>query len=1288
MLMLTCMFFASSNVFASSFDEKNTTKTNKYLNPDYVEYMELSDEDKSKYKAIPEEYIVDYVPINNKTLDIPKANTFYDKIASSTYPSTYDLRSQNVITPLKNQGQLGLCWAFAAVSSIETNLIKLGVVNYNSPAIFAERQLDYISAKPLDNDTFIGENDVKVISEGVNPYTIDRQLGSGGNFSFASLYFSSGITPVQSSGVWSSYFTNSPTMTLNQVIDNKKVNYYVTDYVNFPFVNMLSATTSAKDSWREQIKNHITNYGSVSVITMAPNYMLGSNMNYDNSGSCSIYDSNNGTFLINDNDNCGIGGSYGLHAMSIIGWDDAYTISYCDRGNNSVTSLSKSSCESSGYRYITVNGAWILKNSWGTETSYPYLAYDSYVYSANGVVATMAKDWTNNYDEIDDYESTFASGASIVTYHKSSIIPEVLKRIEFKHSTQNKTYNVYVSPTNNGTYSLIGSGTTTLPGMVSVAVDESIVLSSDSFAIKVVLQDGTEVEGIYAFTSDSTAQVGYFSDSNIEVLNDEQNYYYEINTVSRNIDTGAILSYETYNSSNERVPSVFPTALAYVVNDSAYTVIDIPQYVPVDTYTIKTLYNGTVIETNTVKIGIGISGDGSVSSPYMVSTIDDLASINSSDFYLTKNYKLNNSIDMKTSLASGGDYYNGGKGWIPIGSETNPFKGIFDGNGYIISNMKIGSYYATYQGLFGFIENSTIKNLGMISTQLFAGNYSASIVGSATDSTIDQVYVFGEIQSNGTVSGLVGYMSGSTLSNAFYNGSITGLNINSNNLINKVRYNSLIDDSYYVGSFCNKTSIDGGCISSLTSGMAYINNFSITFTEKNVQELKTLSTYTMFDFSSIWEFKNTGAFPTLRNAPYYYISSISAEDVIVFKNQTKAINETIIPSNPTQSYINYSSNNSSIADASDSGVVTGYEYGETSLTILTLDGSHVETTINVKVTDEYTVSFYDEDGTKISDSKVLRGETAVFNGTTPTKQSVGDTGYVFDKWVTTEGGTIEADLSEVMENMSVYARFKEASTLTVTFNNYDGTTLKTEYVSPGCDATPPETPSKIGYSFDRWDNSYENITEDVTLTAIFQINQYTISFNTNGGSLVNNITQNYDSIVSAPTNPTKQYYSFGGWYSDSNLQTLYTFSKMSASNITLYAKWTSNEFHISFPNYSVYDNKVQVPSQININTFISNTVLDKGTITSTCTGYLGTNCIVTVTNNDFVRSYEVVVKGDLNGDGTINSADLLKVRQHLLRSLVMIGSYYVASDINQDNLINSADLLRIRQHLLRLKLIN
>ena len=79
---------------------------------------------------------------------------------------------------------------------------------------------------------------------------------------------------------------------------------------------------------------------------------------------------------------------------------------------------------------------------------------------------------------------------------------------------------------------------------------------------------------------------------------------------------------------------------------------------------------------------------------------------------------------------------------------------------------------------------------------------------------------------------------------------------------------------------------------------------------------------------------------------------------------------------------------------------------------------------------------------------------------------------------------------------------------------------------------------------------------------------------------------------------------------------------------------------------------------------------------------IGTGYTIEISNGNGRMTYTYVMYGDLNGDGEINSADLLKMRQYLLGQVSLNGAFKISAYLNGDEEINSADLLRIRQHLL------
>ena len=127
---------------------------------------------------------------------------------------------------------------------------------------------------------------------------------------------------------------------------------------------------------------------------------------------------------------------------------------------------------------------------------------------------------------------------------------------------------------------------------------------------------------------------------------------------------------------------------------------------------------------------------------------------------------------------------------------------------------------------------------------------------------------------------------------------------------------------------------------------------------------------------------------------------------------------------------------------------------------------------------------------------------------------------------------------------------------TVTFQSKGGSEVASQ-IRANTPAGQPADPTKEGYTFIGWYNgesewNFETpVTADLTLTAKWQINRYTITFDTAGGSEVPSITQDYGTAITPPAAPTRTGYTFAGWDRESP-------TTMPAENITLTARWTEN----------------------------------------------------------------------------------------------------------------------------------
>ena len=228
-------------------------------------------------------------------------------------------------------------------------------------------------------------------------------------------------------------------------------------------------------------------------------------------------------------------------------------------------------------------------------------------------------------------------------------------------------------------------------------------------------------------------------------------------------------------------------------------------------------------------------------------------------------------------------------------------------------------------------------------------------------------------------------------------------------------------------------------------------------------------------------------------------------------------------------------------------------------TVVATDNAGNETTATVRIyrRHHYTVTFDSTGG-----SEVIEKTMAVTYG-----ERLGDmpvpmrTGYFFRGWydAPVEGkcygnsdgkGTSRYDKTE---NCTLYAQWV-INRYTITFDTAGGSEIAPITQDYDTAITAPADPTREGYTFIGWDMEIPATmpADNMTVTAQWEINQYTITFDTAGGSEIAPVTQDYGTQITAPADPTREGYTFMGW--DKEIPTT-----MPAKNITITAKWKDIE---------------------------------------------------------------------------------------------------------------------------------
>ena len=374
---------------------------------EYKEYLKLSDEEKKKVEAVPRKIKVDYSNLDNIRKDqeedlnkkyvLPddkkseekeeekKDENNDDKKDVEVLPTKFDLRDK-IDIKVENQQTFGLCWDFASLKSLETNLALVKGENYD----FSESHIDYITSKEMSGNY--------------------RTLHDGGNFEDMIKYSNLNKGFVLEETV---PLDDYEEYEYNTFYNTKSEDITVIKDVKFPSFTRTEFDESKVDEefkeFQATIKTHIMNYGSLYAGIKSPDF--GKNCYYKDSDDINL--------------------SRGNHAVSIVGWDDNY---------------SRENFKSPTGKQPEKDGAYIALNSWGEswgENGYFYISYeDMSVHSnLNGIISTDTKDLVKlsdfNNEKLEKYIENTVYDQIITVNGKKYIKPTTLdsiRRIDLSNS--------------------------------------------------------------------------------------------------------------------------------------------------------------------------------------------------------------------------------------------------------------------------------------------------------------------------------------------------------------------------------------------------------------------------------------------------------------------------------------------------------------------------------------------------------------------------------------------------------------------------------------------------------------------------------------------------------------------------------------------------------------------------------------------------------------------------------------------------------------------------------------
>ena len=379
-------------------------------------------------------------------------NNYLKGSASDSY---FNLANQGKITSVKHQEDTNTCWAFSALSSVESNLLM-----NNGPTLdLSEAHLELAYQQNFQ----------------MGYPTYNRIIGQGGNGFIASSYFLNGRGPVLETS-----YPFSKLLAVRSDRNNFNLDEYkeVKPHLNIGSAYVYNGSNSSNSSKQcsisdiNKIKSLLVEYGAVtSGLYMSSEYV-------DDTSGAYHY---SGTLTPN-------------HAVTIVGWNDEYIFN--DK-NLKEKPQSK--------------GAWIVKNSYGAskyDKGYNYISYET-----KNICSTI--NWFDDINVIDQsknyntyyYDELFYNGGIQSTsssvylgsiYDKKSDKIEKLKQVKFASYIPGYSYKIYFADNNKFTnLILLASGTVKEAGYTNVNITKDINITSSKYSVVVFLKNEANNSGLY-----------------------------------------------------------------------------------------------------------------------------------------------------------------------------------------------------------------------------------------------------------------------------------------------------------------------------------------------------------------------------------------------------------------------------------------------------------------------------------------------------------------------------------------------------------------------------------------------------------------------------------------------------------------------------------------------------------------------------------------------------------------------------------------------------------------------